>query len=49
MRLGEGTGAILAMNIMRSALRAFQEMATFEEAGVSGRESKRPYPKKMEK
>ena len=49
MRLGEGTGAILAMNIMRSALRAFREMATFEEAGVSGRESKKLYPKKMEK
>jgi nicotinate-nucleotide--dimethylbenzimidazole phosphoribosyltransferase len=38
MRLGEGTGAVLAMNIIEAALRAHREMATFAEAGVSTRE-----------
>ena len=37
MRLGEGTGAALAMNIIDSAVAAFKEMATFESAGVSDR------------
>ncbi|MGZ3636232.1 MAG: nicotinate-nucleotide--dimethylbenzimidazole phosphoribosyltransferase, partial [Ktedonobacterales bacterium] len=37
MRLGEGTGAALAMNIIETALRAHNEMATFAEAGVSER------------
>ena len=35
MRLGEGTGAVLAMPIVESALRLYAEMATFESAGVS--------------
>jgi len=35
MRLGEGTGAVLAMNIVDAACRALAEMATFGEAGVS--------------
>ena len=35
MRLGEGTGAALAMGIVEAALRAHREMATFAEAGVS--------------
>lgn len=35
MRLGEGTGALLAVGLLRAGLRAFVEMATFEEAGVS--------------
>ena len=35
MRLGEGTGAVLAMNIVDAACRALTEMATFDEAGVS--------------
>ncbi|MEW5975432.1 MAG: nicotinate-nucleotide--dimethylbenzimidazole phosphoribosyltransferase [Acidobacteriota bacterium] len=39
MRLGEGTGAVLAMTLVRSAVAAFTEMATFESAGVSDRES----------
>jgi nicotinate-nucleotide--dimethylbenzimidazole phosphoribosyltransferase len=37
MRLGEGTGAALAMNIIESALTLFHRMATFASAGVSGR------------
>lgn len=35
MRLGEGTGAALAMSVIDAAVRAFTEMATFESAGVS--------------
>jgi nicotinate-nucleotide--dimethylbenzimidazole phosphoribosyltransferase len=35
MRLGEGTGAALAMSIIEAALALFHEMATFESAGVS--------------
>jgi nicotinate-nucleotide--dimethylbenzimidazole phosphoribosyltransferase len=37
MRLGEGTGAALAMGIIQGALRVFREMTTFKEAGVSGK------------
>ena len=40
LRLGEGTGAVLAMSIIEAALHAHSEMATFEEAGVSTREEK---------
>jgi nicotinate-nucleotide--dimethylbenzimidazole phosphoribosyltransferase len=35
MRLGEGTGAALAMSIIESALDLFHQMATFQSAGVS--------------
>jgi len=35
LRLGEGTGAALAMGIVEAAARALDEMATFDEAGVS--------------
>ena len=35
MRLGEGTGAALAMGIVEAAVGALNEMATFSEAGVS--------------
>jgi nicotinate-nucleotide--dimethylbenzimidazole phosphoribosyltransferase len=35
MRLGEGTGAALAMSLIGAACAAFNEMATFESAGVS--------------
>ncbi len=38
MRLGEGTGAVLAMNIIDAAVRMHREMATFEEASVSNRD-----------
>jgi len=34
MRLGEGSGAAVAMNIVRNAVDCFNQMATFEEAGV---------------
>ena len=37
LRLGEGTGAVLALHIIEGALRAHSEMATFAEAGVSDR------------
>jgi nicotinate-nucleotide--dimethylbenzimidazole phosphoribosyltransferase len=35
LRLGEGTGAVLAMMLVEAACRALSEMATFDEAGVS--------------
>jgi nicotinate-nucleotide--dimethylbenzimidazole phosphoribosyltransferase len=35
MRLGEGTGAALAMNLVEAAVRILTEVATFEEAAVS--------------
>ena len=38
LRLGEGTGAVLAMSIIEAAMRAHNEMATFAEAGVSEKE-----------
>ena len=38
MRLGEGTGAVLALMLVDASLKAHAEMATFEEAGVSGPE-----------
>lgn len=36
MRLGEGSGAALAMPVLRSASAVMREMATFATAGVSG-------------
>ena len=38
LRLGEGTGAALAIPIVRAASRIPVEMATFEDAGVSNRD-----------
>ncbi|HTX36804.1 MAG TPA: nicotinate-nucleotide--dimethylbenzimidazole phosphoribosyltransferase [Bryobacteraceae bacterium] len=35
MRLGEGTGAALAIPLVRAAVAAFTQMATFSSAGVS--------------
>jgi nicotinate-nucleotide--dimethylbenzimidazole phosphoribosyltransferase len=35
MRLGEGTGAVLAMPILESAIALYTQMATFTSAGVS--------------
>ena len=37
MRLGEGTGAVLAMGVVEAAAACLSEMATFEDAGVSDR------------
>ena len=37
LRLGEGTGAALALPIVRASVRLLNEMATFGEAGVSER------------
>ncbi len=39
MRLGEGTGAVLAMHLVEAAARILREMATFDEAGVSNKDS----------
>jgi nicotinate-nucleotide--dimethylbenzimidazole phosphoribosyltransferase len=38
MRLGEGTGAALALDIVRGAAACHAGMATFDEAGVSNKE-----------
>lgn len=40
MRLGEGTGAALAMSVIDAACGMMSGMATFEEAGVSGKDAK---------
>ena len=39
MRLGEGTGAALAMHLVEAAVRIYNDMATFDEAGVSDRDA----------
>lgn len=36
LRLGEGTGAVLAMHLVEAACRILADMATFADAGVSG-------------
>jgi nicotinate-nucleotide--dimethylbenzimidazole phosphoribosyltransferase len=38
MRLGEGTGAALAMNVIEGAVKIYNDMATFDSAGVSGKD-----------
>lgn len=38
MRLGEGTGAVLAMPLVEAAAACLAQMSTFDEAGVSDRE-----------
>lgn len=38
LRLGEGTGALLAYPMLRAACAMLNEMATFESAGISGKE-----------
>jgi nicotinate-nucleotide--dimethylbenzimidazole phosphoribosyltransferase len=40
MRLGEGTGAALAMHLFGAAAAVMNEMATFDGAGVAGREER---------
>jgi nicotinate-nucleotide--dimethylbenzimidazole phosphoribosyltransferase len=35
MRLGEGTGAVLGINLLDLSLKLLTQMATFQEAGVA--------------
>ncbi|MDO9299737.1 MAG: nicotinate-nucleotide--dimethylbenzimidazole phosphoribosyltransferase [Anaerolineales bacterium] len=35
LRLGEGTGAVLAFHLIEASTKILREMATFGEAGVS--------------
>ncbi len=42
LRLGEGTGAVLAMSLVEAACRILNEMATFESAGVSDKSAPTP-------
>jgi nicotinate-nucleotide--dimethylbenzimidazole phosphoribosyltransferase len=37
MRLGEGTGAALAMAVIDGAVKVFREVLTFEDAGVTNK------------
>ena len=37
MRLGEGSGATLAVSVLRAALACHDGMATFAEAGVANK------------
>jgi nicotinate-nucleotide--dimethylbenzimidazole phosphoribosyltransferase len=38
LRLGEGTGGVLALHLLDAAVRLHAEMATFDSAGISNRE-----------
>ena len=38
LRLGEGTGALVALPVVQAAIATLAEMATFDEAGVSDRD-----------
>lgn len=38
LRLGEGTGALLALPLLRASCSMLSDMATFESAGVSGKD-----------
>jgi nicotinate-nucleotide--dimethylbenzimidazole phosphoribosyltransferase len=40
MRLGEGTGAALAMSLVEASCKLLVEMASFGEAGVSQKEAR---------
>ncbi len=37
MRLGEGTGACLAMGVIEAAVKLMREMATFDSACIAGK------------
>lgn len=38
LRLGEGTGAVLALPLVQAAVRALRDMATFDSAGVADKQ-----------
>jgi nicotinate-nucleotide--dimethylbenzimidazole phosphoribosyltransferase len=40
LRLGEGTGAALAMSVIEAAVKIYNQMATFGSAGVSEKDGK---------
>jgi nicotinate-nucleotide--dimethylbenzimidazole phosphoribosyltransferase len=40
MRLGEGTGAVLALPIVTGAVRVLHDVSTFDSAGISGKEDR---------
>ncbi len=42
LRLGEGTGAALALNLLEAGVKLYNEMATFDQAGVSDKPSTDP-------
>jgi nicotinate-nucleotide--dimethylbenzimidazole phosphoribosyltransferase len=42
LRLGEGTGACLAIGLLKAAIACLRDMATFENAGVDGAEAALP-------
>jgi nicotinate-nucleotide--dimethylbenzimidazole phosphoribosyltransferase len=44
LRLGEGTGALLSLPLVDAAVALLNEMATFDEASVSGRLEEAPQP-----
>ncbi|WP_040834439.1 nicotinate-nucleotide--dimethylbenzimidazole phosphoribosyltransferase [Nocardia brevicatena] len=49
MRLGEGSGALAALPILRAAVAGLAEMSTFAEAGVSTREADPDRPVELRK
>jgi nicotinate-nucleotide--dimethylbenzimidazole phosphoribosyltransferase len=41
LRLGEGTGALLALPLVQSAVRVLHDVATFDAAGVTEKDAGR--------
>jgi nicotinate-nucleotide--dimethylbenzimidazole phosphoribosyltransferase len=44
LRLGEGTGACLAIGLLQASIACLRDMATFDSAGVDGAEASVPEP-----